>query len=260
MGVSYPKIMNGTVMHARLIPARNAFKYGIYYIALPLSNMAACNIVQECFGWVSFYNKDHGPCDGSPLLPWARDILQKYGISAADGEVVLVCMPRILGYVFNPVSFWFCYDKSKNLRAVICEVRNTFGECHSYLCAREDHQPISDKDRLIAQKIFHVSPFLDREGHYEFTFGISDKKFGVWIDYFDAAENKILLTSLTGNFSPLNTSNLRQAFWRHPLVTFRAIFLIHWQAVKIIFKGIRYFPKPPQKQVRLTATRNITKI
>lgn len=259
MGIA-PSIMNATVMHARLIPARNAFKYAIYYIALPLSNLAACGIAQERFGLMSFYNIDHGPCDGSPLLPWAKDILGKYGIEEADGEIVLVCMPRILGYVFNPVSFWLCYDKNQNIRAVICEVHNTFGERHSYLCARDDRQPITDKDRLTAHKIFHVSPFLKREGHYEFVFDIKDQKFKAWIDYFDGAGSKMLLTSLTGVFLPLSASTMRRAFWRHPLVTLKSIALIHWQAIKIISKGIRYVPKPAQKEEQVSATLNITKI
>lgn len=252
--------MDGTVMHARLIPARNAFKYRIYYIALPLSNLDECDIARERFALNAFYNKDHGPCDGSPLLPWAKKILAKYGLSEADGDIILVCMPRVLGYVFNPVSFWLCYDKNQNIRAIICEVHNTFGERHSYLCAREDHRPITGQERLISQKIFHVSPFLERKGHYEFSFDITAQKFAVWIDHFDEQGHKILLTSLIGKFSPLNQKTLNKAFCKHPLVTLKAISLIHWQAVKIMSKGIKYIRKPPQKKERDSATRNITKI
>lgn len=258
MGIAGPQIMTGTVMHARLIPKRNVFKYGIYYVALPLSNLAACDISQERYGLTSFYNKDHGPCDGSPLLPWALEILEKYGMAEADGEIVLVTMPRILGYVFNPVSFWLCYDKNQNIRAIICEVHNTFGERHSYLCARADHQPITSQDCLITQKIFHVSPFLEREGHYEFKFSISETKFGAWIDYYDNAERKTLVTALAGDFLPLNAAGLRRAFWRYPLVTLKAVWLIHWQALKIISKGIKYISKPLQKKERITVTENIT--
>jgi DUF1365 family protein len=247
-------------MHARLIPARNSFKYGIYYIALPLSKLADCDIAQDRYGLISFYCKDHGLCDGSPLWPWAQKILNIYGMTEADGEIVLVTMPRVLGYVFNPVSFWLCLDRSQNIRAVICEVHNTFGERHSYLCAHTDHRPIIEGYSISAQKLFHVSPFLEREGHYEFRFDISEKKFGAWIDYFDGAGNKTLVTALAGHFSPLNARTLRSAFWGYPLVTLKAIAMIHWQALRIIIKGIKYVPKPSQNATSVSAADNITEI
>ena len=247
-------------MHARLLPARNSFKYGIYYLALPLSELEQSDIARDRFSLTSFYGKDHGPRNGDDLLSWARYVLFTHGVTAADGEIVLVCMPRILGYVFNPVSFWICYDKNQAIRAVICEVRNTFGENHSYLCAHEDGRPIDPQDLLSAQKIFHVSPFLKREGHYQFRFDITDNKFGVWIDYYDGAGEKILITALCGNFMMLTKSSLRRAFWKHPLVTLKAIYLIHWQAIKLLGRGVKYIPKPLQKKERMSATGNITKI
>ncbi len=259
-GEAGPLIMTGSVMHARLRPKRNVFKYGIYYIALPLSRLAACEIAQERFALTSFYRQDHGPCDGSDLLPWAQEILKRYGMTQADGEIVLVTMPRVLGYVFNPVSFWLCYDKNHNIRAIICEVHNTFGERHSYLCAHADQRPITSAQTMKAQKIFHVSPFLEREGDYQFRFDVSAGKCGVWIDYFDAAGNKMLVTALTGNFSPLRAPALRRVFWRYPLVTFKAMTLIHWQALKIITKGIKYVPKPLQNTARVSAAHDITEI
>ena len=260
MGIVAANILRGRVMHARLTPVQNSFNYGIYYIGLPLSRLNECAITQNRFSYASFYNKDHGPCTGEPLLPWAKEVLGKYGITTADDEIVLICMPRILGYVFNPVSFWLCLDKQKNVRAVICEVHNTFGQHHSYLCAREDQEPISDQDRLIAKKLFHVSPFLKREGEYEFTFNINPQKFGVRIDYFDGEGTKMLVTSLTGNFKSLSKKSLRQVFWAYPLVTLKAISLIHWQALKLLSKGVKYVPKPKQNPDRLSATQNIKEI
>jgi DUF1365 family protein len=263
MGISQnpavAQILKGTVMHARLVPRRNAFRYGIYYIALSLSRLEECTIAQERFGLSSFYRKDHGPCDGSPLLPWARDVLKKFD-SPADGEIVLICMPRILGYVFNPVSFWICYDQSQAIRAIICEVRNTFGERHSYFCARADHGPITAQYTITSEKIFHVSPFLQREGHYEFVFDIQDKTLDIKIDYYNAQNQKTLLTSLRGDFSALTPASLRQVFWQYPLITLKAIGLIHWQALKIILKGIPYVPKPLQNSQKLSASENITEI
>lgn len=260
MGINYPAIVDARVMHARLIPRRNIFNYGVYYIALPLSRLEDCKIKRDGFSFASFYNKDHGPCDGSSLPIWAKNILAEHGITEADGEITLVCMPRILGYVFNPVSFWICHDKQDNIRAVICEVHNTFGERHSYLCARPDHCPITVNDRLSAEKIFHVSPFLERCGYYEFVFDISPQKLKIEIDYFNEKGKKTLMTSVGGGFSPLDQASLLRSFQRHPLVTLKAITLIHWQALKIILRGIRYIPRPLQKTERISATNNIKKI
>lgn len=256
-----PQIYTGKVMHKRLFPKVNGFTYGIYYIALPLSRLKDIPIALNRFGLMSFYEKDHGSRGVESPEGWARGVLKTYGV-AAEGEIVLISMPRILGYVFNPVSFWLCFDLSKTLRAVICEVNNTFGETHSYLCRHADGRAIVAEDTLFAEKLFHVSPFLEREGHYTFRFNLKDDKFGVWIDFYDAQGNKKLLTSLLGNFQPMTKAACSRVFWAYPLVTFKAISLIHWQAIKLISKGIRHIKKPLQKPERLSATTeaNLTQI
>lgn len=168
-------------------------------------------------------------------------------------------MPRILGYVFNPVSFYFCLDSDSNLRATLCEVHNTFGEQHTYLCAHPDHSPIGSQDWLEADKIFHVSPFLERSGVYRFRFDLRPDKLGIWIDFYDKSQNKQLITSLIGNFSPLTPQLLRNTFWRHPLVTLKVISLIHWQALRLVCKGIRYIPKPKQLKWFVSTSRGLNK-
>lgn len=250
--------MTGKVMHSRIFPARNIFNYGIYYLSLPLTQPQQFPLPFNRAGLLSFHEKDHGPCDGSPLLAWVRGILDRYGVHQADGEIVLICLPRVMGYVFNPVSFWLCYDLSQQLRAVLCEVHNTFGERHSYLCAHPDRKPIRKEDVMEAEKIFHVSPFLEREGHYRFSFDVSDQRMKIQIDYFDGQGKKKLVTSLSGNFEPMTRLNLRRVFWTYPLVSLRAITLIHWQALKILSKGIKYIPRPKQKKETLSTTRNLT--
>lgn len=261
MGITHdPAILFGNVMHARLFPKQNKFRYGIYYLNLPLSKLNAMPISYNKFGNLSFYDRDHGTCDGSALEPWARKILSDYGIDKANGEITLVCLPRVLGYVFNPVSFWLCHDSDNKLCAVICEVHNTFGERHSYLCAHPDQRPISEKDILKGDKLFHVSPFLEREGHYTFRFDTRDNSFGAWIDFYDENGDKKIITSLIGQTQIMNKTCLRKAFWFYPLVTLKAIILIHWQALKIISKGIKYIPKPLQNNEKITATDKITKL
>ena len=173
---------------------------------------------------------------------------------------MLITMPRVLGYVFNPVSFYLCLDADKGLSAVIAEVHNTFGEQHSYLCAKSDHAPIQSHEWLEAEKLFHVSPFLEREGNYRFRFSLQENTLGIWIDYFDKEKNKQLLTSLTGRFEPLTKWSLRKAFWSHPLVTLKTIMFIHWHALKLLRKRIRYIRKPKQYEDKISVTSNLTKM
>lgn len=173
---------------------------------------------------------------------------------------MLITMPRVLGYVFNPVSFYLCFDENKQLRAVINEVHNTFGEQHSYLCAKKDSTAIHSEEWMEAEKLFHVSPFLERIGYYRFRFDIGEEKLGILIDYYDKENNKQLITALTGTLSPLTRKSLAIAFWTHPLVTLKAISLIHWQAIKLVAKGIRYISKPKAKDEKLTISGDLTKM
>lgn len=254
MVTSSPRIFTAKVMHKRLFPKENAFHYGVYYLALPLPSPPISSFFS------TFDTRDVGMRDGSDPTPWIRGILNDYGLNKTTENIILVTMPRVLGYVFNPVSFYFCLDHDKRLRAVLCEVHNTFGQQHSYLCANPDHSPILPEQWLEAEKIFHVSPFLQRSGDYKFRFDLQAEKLGIWIDYFDADHKKQLLTSLIGDFSPLTPKSLRLAFWKHPLVALKAIILIHWQALRIIAKGIKYIPKPVQNSIRISSTRNLNKM
>lgn len=251
-----PQILFGKVMHKRLFPKINAFNYGIYYLALPLSQLNETienkYLKFNRWGLLSIYSKDHGAKDGASLIKWAHKILSQNDINNCDGEIILVTMPRLFGYVFNPVSFWYCFDNVNKLRAVICEVNNTFGETHSYLCAYKDNRIITKDDVMIGDKGFHVSPFLKRAGHYEFRFDMNDAKMKAHIDYFDENNQKQLITVLEGKFDDLNQKTIARAFWKYPLVTFKAIILIHWQAIRLVIKKIRYISKPTQNSETVT--------
>ncbi len=251
-----PQILFGSVMHKRFFERVNQFTYKIYYLCLPLSclqNPPRFKYLKfNTFGALSFYNKDHGARDGGNLQGWARGVLKQHKIDYANGEIVLITMPRVFGYVFNPVSFWYCYDKEKKLRVVICEVNNTFGESHSYICTPETREEITKDIVLQGEKVFHVSPFMQREGGYEFRFTDMKDKMAVWIDYFDVQKNKKLVTAVSGDLTPMSDKSLAKAFWGYPFITFKAIFLIHWQAIKLVFKKIKYVPKPEQLNTRVT--------
>lgn len=242
------------VMHKRFFPRENAFTYSVYYLSLPLTQLDRLpqNAVfaVDRFALFSFHRKDYGARDGSDLRTWAVKLLAQHGHDAETDELVLVTMPRILGYAFNPVSFWMAYDKDGRLRAVLAEVNNTFGETHSYLCIPPDGAPINPQEWMTAEKLFHVSPFLERKGHYAFRFHEHEKSLGIWIDFFLEKDKKQLATSLVGQREPLTAAALIRAFVAIPFVTLKTIFLIHWQALVLAFKKIRYIDKPPQHAVR----------
>lgn len=248
-----PQILFGKVVHARLRPRRNAFSYRVFFVRLPLSCLD--RIERPLFSvnrWnlFSFRFSDHGARDGSPPEPWIRGVLAREGLDVADGEIVLQTFPRMLGYVFNPVSFWLCHDRAGALRAILCEVSNTFGERHNYLLAHADARPIRSGDRLTARKVFHVSPFCEVKGGYEFEFRNGENDCRVGIDYLDP-DGKLLLTSISGTAAKFSVSNLVRAFLFYPWMTFGVMARIHWQALRLWFKGVRYIPKPspPQQEV-----------
>jgi len=233
------------VSHTRLLPKRHSLRYKVYYLCFPLSRLGelANRVLSvDRFNLFSFFQKDHG-FDSTHAEGWARGILAQKKLDRADGEIVLLTLPRVLGYAFNPVSFWFCLDKAGQLRAAISEVNNTFGERHAYICAHDDQRVIDKNDWLETEKHFHVSPFLEVRGHYRFRFAYSEEKIGVWIDYYDGGE-KVLLTSVTGRRVTLNDASLMRCFFRYPAITLKVVALIHYHALKLVMKGLKYHNKP----------------
>lgn len=262
------QLFHAQVMHKRYRPKVNAFTYPVLYALTPISSCSASlrnepdaygelKAVGESWkklgGLISFYPKDHGARDGSSLREWIEKVLVTHGIDASELTVTVLAHPRQLGYVFNPVSFWFCEDGAGQLRAVLAEVNNTFGEHHSYLVAHTDGRPIESDDWLEAQKAFHVSPFLPVEGTYRFRFSRKNNRLGIWIEYSDA-QGKMLDTALTGTLTPFANTLLLKHFMRHPLMTFGVIARIHWQAVKLWYKGARFHSKPPPPNNEFTRT------
>jgi DUF1365 family protein len=234
------------VAHARVRPTTNAFHYHVYYLCIPLMQRAALGglrlLSQRGFNLFGLLARDHEvPPDG--YEPWIRGLLREWNVNSADGEIVLLTLPRVLGYVFNPVSFWFCLNRAGALVCVLSEVRNTFGERHCYLSFHDDGRAITPDEWLTSRKVFHVSPFMQVDGHYEFRFAYGEEKIGVWINHHDA-QGLLLTTSLTGKRRPLTDAALLRCFFSYPMVTLKVIGLIHYQALRLIRKGIRYNRKP----------------
>lgn len=240
------RILFGGVMHARLRPQRNVFNYRVFFLRFPISRIDSLRhplFSINRWNLFSFHFCDHGAHDGSAPEAWIRGLLQREGIDEADGEIWLQAFPRMLGYVFNPVSFWLCHDRAGELRAVLCEVTNTFGEHHCYLLAHPDRRPIRIGEALEARKVFHVSPFCDVSGSYAFRFRVGEDASHIGIDYRDP-EGALLLTSVWGEAKPYSTGNLLRAFFLYPWMTFGVIARIHYQALKLWWKGVPFFSKP----------------
>ncbi len=249
-------VCSGEVMHARCRtqagehanPARNGFAYPLFFVAVPLSRWGEDVTRSAWLGYdrraaLALHARDHGPRDGSPLLPWVRDMLAREGVHTADGEIVLQAFPRVFGFVFNPVSFWFCHDRAGALRAVLAEVNNTFGERHNYLLTHEDQRPILDGETLLARKVFHVSPFYPTHGEYRFRFFNEPRRRRAEIDYFLDGE-RALLTAVTGTVQTLCADSARRTVMSFPLLALGVLARIHWQALRLWFKGAFFFRKP----------------
>jgi DUF1365 family protein len=250
-----PKLLIGQVMHRRLRPAKNAFVYPVFYVQMPLADLSAGKspiFSVDRNNLLSFHQKDHGPRDGSPLLPWIQSLLREHGLPD-DGEIMLQCFPRVLGYVFNPVSFWFCRNRGGALIAVLAEVSNTFGGRHNYLLHNPDGTALRDGQVLTTSKQFHVSPFCEVEGGYRFRFYLDKPALLARIDY-DDAEGELLLTAISGKARAWSTPSLIGAFLRMPLLTAGVMLRIHWQALKLWLKGVPFFgktvPQPLQESTK----------
>lgn len=243
--------ISGHTWHGRKGGIRNDFRYGVDYVLLePDADVKAPALfARNRAGLTSLQDSDHGGAPGQGRgAAWVREVLTRYQLPF-DGRIALLAQPRVLGHVFNPVSFWLVHDRDDRLRAVIAEVTNTFGDRHSYLCHNADQTPIGPQDRIAAQKIFHVSPFQPIEGGYTFRFDIRADRIGIWIDL--TTGNGGLMATLTGRRAPLTNRSILRSLLRRPFGARRVLALIHWQALKLWWKGAVYRrrPVPPQSEV-----------
>lgn len=237
----------GETYHGRRGDTKNAFRYSIDYVLLDADADVdrPALFARNARGVMSVHDSDHGgaPSAGTGVA-WVRDVLASHNLDVT-GRIELLAQPRVLGHVFNPVSFWLCYDADV-LRVVIAEVSNTFGDRHSYLVHHEDLREITKADTITAQKIFHVSPFQDIAGSYVFRFDILPDSIGIWIDFSEG-----LIATLSGPRKRLTNAGILKAMLRRPFGSRRVLALIHWQAIKLWWKGAGYRPRPepPTKDV-----------
>ena len=241
----------GHTWHGRKGAVENAFRYSIDYLMLDAEEAVETPWLfgRNRAGLASLWDSDHGgPPKQGRGAAWVREVLDAHGFDA-PARIELLAQPRVMGHVFNPVAFWICRDAKGVVSVVFSEVTNTYGERYSYLCLCIERAPIGPKDRLTAKKIFHVSPFQKIEGGYEFRFDLRPDRIGIWIDF--TGGNGGLIATLVGHRKTLTTAGLVRACLRRPFGSRRVLALIHWQALKLWFKGARFQnrPEPPVQEV-----------
>lgn len=243
--------IEGKTFHGRRGDIKNAFSYHVDYVLLdPELEVDAPSLFgRNKSAMVAVHDRDYGgePKNGTGVA-WARQALAEADIQLG-GRILLLAQPRVLGHVFNPVSFWLCHDECGVLRVAIAEVTNTFGDRHSYLCHHDNFAPLGSGGWVEAQKIFHVSPFQPINGTYRFRFGVEDDKVNIVIDYRHA-EGGVVAT-LVGERKRLTNSGIVRTAIKRPLGSIRVLALIYWQALKLKFKGALYRsrPEPPAQEV-----------
>ena len=241
------------VLHRRLVPVDYRFSYRVFSLLLDLdalSDMRLRFLSLNKFNLLSVHERDHGPRDGSPLKPWAEDLLRRKGIDIEGGRILLLCFPRVLGYGFNPLSIWYCHHRDGSLRAVIAEVNNTFGEHHFYLLCNGG-LPLSWPVTQSVEKVFHVSPLMGMDARYGFRLADPKDRLSVLIKQFQGGELTFVASQQGGGFA-LNDKRLLVALFRIPLMTFKVMAAIHWQALKIWLRGAPFFPKPAPPVEKVT--------
>jgi DUF1365 family protein len=239
------------VMHRRPGPPRYRFSYRSFYLLLDLDRLdSACAstplLSHNRFNLLSFYDADHGFHDGVSLRVWVESLLRERGAELAGGRIRLLTIPRVLGYGFNPISVFYCERARGELVAIVAEVHNTFGEHHCYVLDnggdRMDWQAPRTKS-----KRFHVSPFLERRGVYQFRIGRPAERLGIGIRLFDGEDEKAPLriaTALTGRCAEINSRNVLKVCLHMPLLPMKVMAAIYWQAFKLWLRRTPWFSKP----------------
>ena len=245
----------GVVGHKRLTPFRHAFRYRVYSLYVDLDALPTLHRRLRLFSYnrpnlFSFHDRDHGPRDGSGLRPWIDAQLARAGVDLTGGRVMLLCFPRVLGYVFNPLSVWFCFHADGGLRAILYEVRNTFGESHCYLMPLGTEAADDRCQSHRAAKRFYVSPFLDMDAHYRFRAAIPADRLDMSIVLAGPA-GPLMVAHQQGARRPLADRTLLRLFVARPLMTLKVITAIHLQALRLWRKGARVRPRgsPPRAAV-----------
>jgi len=232
-------IYNGAVKHQRFRPIEHSLNYRTFSMLLDLNEIE--NLAKNIsifslnkFNLFSFYNRDHGARDGSSLKDWVQKNIKKFNISNNITKITLLCYPRVFGYVFNPLSVFYCYENN-DLRAIFYEVKNTFNEQHTYIFKIKDNEKIEQK----CKKKFYVSPFMDMETYYNFKLLNPKEKLSIFIRQTNGEET-VLTATQTGDKKEFSFKQLLINFFKYPLMTIKIISSIHYEAFFLWKKGAVY--------------------
>ena len=242
--IKYSKIYSGQVIHTRFKPKKHHFKYKVFSLLIDLDEINEIDNNLNFFSYnkfnlISFFDIDHGNRDGSNVKEWVKENLIKKNIKFQNIRVEILCYPRIFGYVFNPLSILYIYNENNELISIFYEVKNTFGEQHTYIFKIENEAQFFEHS---CKKKFHVSPFIEMDCFYFFKVLKPENKLSVVINQNDE-KGKILFASQDGLKSDLNNRNLIHSFMSHPLMSFKVIGAIHFEALKLWFKGLKLVNK-----------------
>ena len=236
-------IYRGHVVHQRLSPVRHHFRYRVFGLLLELDELETLHKKLRLFS-VNRFNlfgyrfRDHGAKTQEHPRAWVRRQLATHGLAAAGARISLLCFPRLFGYVFNPLSVYFCRDDTGALGAIVYEVHNTFGERHSYVLSVDAGQ--GERVKQACNKEFYVSPFIEMAARYEFHLTPPDARFSLFIREYGAA-GEILRAAWTGAYAKLTDANLLRCFFAYPLMSLKVVGAIHWHAFRLWRKGARYY-------------------
>lgn len=235
----------GRVRHQRFRPKPHALSYRVFWMLLDLDEIdrlaASLRLFsRNRFNLYAFRDADYGDRSGRPLRAQIAAILADAGIAHDGGPIRLLTMPRILGYAFNPLSTYFCYRRDGSLCATVYEVHNTFGEVHSYVSPAEGGGgPL----RQEAGKLFHVSPFMGLDMHYDFAVVPPAERVSIAIDGHDA-DGRLIAAAMSGHRAALSDGALLRLLASHPLLTLKVTAAIHWHALRLLAKRIPWWPHP----------------
>jgi hypothetical protein len=237
----------GRVMHHRLRPRRHRFVYRVFSLLIDLDRLPDLDRRLRLLSvnrpnLLSFQERDHGARDGSPLRPWVDTMLAAHGLDLAGGRVLLLCFPRLFGYVFNPLSIYYCYDAEGRLAALVYEVKNRSGEQHAYALPLACRHGPEGPARQSTRKAFYVSPFLEMAARYRFKLDPPGERLAVVIQQ-EVAQATTLVATLTGARRPLTDAQLLRAVLRMPLMTYKVILGIHYEALWLWLKGLPLQPR-----------------
>lgn len=240
---------DGHVMHARLFPFGHRFRYSVFSITFDIDAIQAADRASKFFSFnrfnlMSLYEKDHTDDKALSISQYARKLLSEAGLEAEPRRILLMTYPRIFGYAFNPLSVYYAYDDEEHLIAAIYEVRNTFGERHSYVAKVNNGELTEAGLKQTRLKIFHVSPFIDMGARYHFSLLPPGKNLRVRI--METENGKPLLSAnFIGTQVPMTTPSTLKRLLAYPFMTLKIILGIHWEALKLWRKGAKFHKSPP---------------